>query len=48
MTLSNIYKPEANKFSHLGSEEDDDSDDLDDEIDDGYGTALLSHTKKYF
>ena len=45
MTLSNIYKPEANKFSHLGSEEDDDSDDLDDEIDDGYGTALLSPTR---
>lgn len=42
MALSNIYKPETNKFSHLGSEEEDDSDDLDDEIDDGYGTALLS------
>lgn len=45
MSLSNIYKPEANKFSHLGSDDDDDSDELDDEIDDSYNKALHSPTR---
>ena len=37
MALSNIYKPQTNKFSHLGSDNDfDDEEDLDDGIDDGY------------
>lgn len=42
MILSNIYKLEVNKFLYFGSEEDDDFDDFDDEIDDGYGTVLFS------
>ena len=48
MALSNIYKPQTNKFSHMGSDEDDedeDSEELDDEFDDSYSknfTALHS------
>lgn len=46
MALSNIYKPEANKFSHLGSDDDDDSEELDDEINDSYVKGLHSPTRK--
>lgn len=48
MALSNIYKPQTNKFSHMGSDEEDDcedSEELDDEFDDNYSknfTALHS------
>lgn len=45
MALSNIYKPEANKFSHLGSDDDDDSEELDDEINDSYVKGLHSPTR---
>ena len=46
MALSNIYKPETNKFSKLQSDDDDDdSDDLDGEIDDGFSKGLHSPTR---
>ena len=48
MALKNIYKPETNRFLHIGSDEDDDSEELDDEIDDSYSnnvTALYSPTR---
>lgn len=46
MALSNIYKPEANKFSHLQSDDDDDSEELDDEINDSYAKGLHSPARK--
>ena len=51
MALSNIYKPQTNKFSHMGSDdEDEDSEELDDEFDDNYSknfTALHSSKTTY-